>query len=234
MPLIARSWTLSCWNIPALIAAKPTSSSSTSITCIPRTSSQLSEGSSTRTARSSYCARSRSAKSAAATAIDVGPHCNSAGRAFGSRPMPDLRWCWACKTMKPSAAFAFRDIKRRLPQGHCRLCHAALRRQHYIKNKSDYVRRAIAQVKRRRDENRKQLYRYLSSHPCVDCGETDIVVLEFDHRLPAEKVRDVSGLAARRVWASVLKEIEKCDVRCVNCHRRRTARQFNWPGRSPD
>jgi hypothetical protein len=26
----------------------------------------------------------------------------------------------------------------------------------------------------------------------------------------------------------VLAEIEKCDVRCVRCHRRKTARQFRW------
>jgi hypothetical protein len=148
--------------------------------------------------------------------------------------MPESRWCWACKTTKPSEAFAFRDMKRGLLQGHCRVCHAALRRAHYLKNRSDYIRRAIAQVKRRRDENRKQLYRYLLSHACVDCGEVDVVVLEFDHRVPAEKIRDIGGLAARRVWASVLKEIEKCDVRCVNCHRRRTARQFNWRRSSPD
>jgi hypothetical protein len=30
-----------------------------------------------------------------------------------------------------------------------------------------------------------------------------------------------------RSWTVVLREIEKCDVRCTNCHRRRTARQVN-------
>jgi 5-methylcytosine-specific restriction endonuclease McrA len=95
-----------------------------------------------------------------------------------------------------------------------------------LKNRPDYVRRAVAQVKARREENRRQLYGYLLSHPCVDCGESDVLVLEFDHRVPADKVRDVGGLAATRRWPSVLMEIEKCDVRCVNCHRRKTALQF--------
>jgi hypothetical protein len=29
-------------------------------------------------------------------------------------------------------------------------------------------------------------------------------------------------------WSRVLLEIEKCDVRCANCHRRRTAQQYGW------
>jgi hypothetical protein len=140
----------------------------------------------------------------------------------------NVRWCWACQRSKLPQAFAFKDKERGTLQGHCRACHAAFRRAHYLKNKPDYIRRAIAQVKVRRDENRRQLYQYLRSHPCVDCGEADVIVLEFDHRVPADKVRDVGGLANRRRWASVLDEIKKCDVRCVNCHRRRTARQFAW------
>jgi hypothetical protein len=52
--------------------------------------------------------------------------------------------------------------------------------------------------------------------------------LEFDHRDPGTKLLTVNRLAINRPWSRVSAEIEKCDVRCVNCHRRRTAPQFGW------
>lgn len=58
---------------------------------------------------------------------------------------------------------------------------------------------------------------YLLTHPCVDCGERDPVVLEFDHRDPSIKEGRVSDMSKQKVGA----EIEKCDVRCANCHRKR-------------
>lgn len=67
---------------------------------------------------------------------------------------------------------------------------------------------------------------YLTTHPCVDCGERDPVVLEFDHRDPASKSGDVGRLVHSGKRAVVQAEIEKCDVRCGNCHRIRTAKQF--------
>ena len=71
------------------------------------------------------------------------------------------------------------------------------------------------------------LIEYLSSHPCADCGETDIIVLEFDHL--RDKEADVSVLAREGYsLEKVKREIDKCEVVCANCHRRRTAKQFGW------
>lgn len=72
-----------------------------------------------------------------------------------------------------------------------------------------------------------KMMEYLSLHPCVDCGETDPVVLECDH-LPKSDKRFEVGRAitsSSMSWRKVLSEIKKCDIVCANCHRRRTARR---------
>ena len=80
------------------------------------------------------------------------------------------------------------------------------------------------QRSRAAEDNFDWLLQYLVEHPCVDCGERDILVLEFDHVRGAK--RDNVTRLARGGWAlaTVRLEVEKCDVRCANCHRRKTVR----------
>ena len=60
---------------------------------------------------------------------------------------------------------------------------------------------------------------------CVDCGEKDPRVLDFDHREGETKCMEIGSFFARAAWSDVLAEVEKCDVRCANCHRKTTARR---------
>ena len=136
--------------------------------------------------------------------------------------------CYMCGETKPEADFAFDDMAKGTRQRHCRKCQAAYRRAHYLANRDTYIRREVARIKRYRLENRPLMLAYLRGHPCVDCGESDPVMLEFDHRDPSLKKGYVSVMAAHKPWRLVLVEIAKCDVRCANCHQRRTAGQFNW------
>ena len=73
--------------------------------------------------------------------------------------------------------------------------------------------------------NREHAWSWLLAHPCVDCGEGDPVVLDFDH-VRGEKDRAVSLMVRNGVSIEKLQaEIDKCDVRCANCHRRVTHRR---------
>jgi hypothetical protein len=113
-------------------------------------------------------------------------------------------------------------------------CRRAKIREHYRSNRPYY----IAKARKRREKTVRQvrdwIISYLADNPCVDCGEGDIVVLEFDHLDPETKDKPVavlarSGFSLKRVQA----EIAKCDVRCANCHRRRTHTQRGWWGAAP-
>jgi len=65
-------------------------------------------------------------------------------------------------------------------------------------------------------------------HPCIDCGESDIRVLEFDH-VRGEKKANIGDMAGANIaWQRIEAELAKCVVRCANCHRRKTASDFGW------
>lgn len=74
-----------------------------------------------------------------------------------------------------------------------------------------------------RHRGKQYIDEYLKTHPCVDCGETDIVVLDFDH-VRGRKIREVRAMTGNTI-ESIQREIDKCEVVCSNDHRRRTARR---------
>lgn len=62
----------------------------------------------------------------------------------------------------------------------------------------------------------------IKSQPCVDCGNRfHPCAMDFDH-ISDDKTKNVSWLLNNRSWGEVLKEIEKCELVCSNCHRVRT------------
>lgn len=138
------------------------------------------------------------------------------------------RICCTCGLAKAMSEFAVKDKERGTRSTKCRSCQAAYSREHYRRNRPRYLRRAATMRKVNREECRQQVFDYLSAHPCVDCGEADPIVLEFDHRDASLKRESISRMISRRTWPIVQLEIAKCDVRCANCHRRRTAEQFGW------
>ncbi len=126
-----------------------------------------------------------------------------------------------CQMRKPLEDFAWRRIEKGWRDNYCRPCRAAYKKQHYAKNKKRYVAQATARNRAVLRERMTYIVGYLRDNPCVDCGETDVVVLEFDHL--GGKDFDIGSGIRNRNWDAVLREIEKCEVVCANCHRRRTA-----------
>ena len=62
----------------------------------------------------------------------------------------------------------------------------------------------------------------------MDCGIKNVRVLEFDH-VRGKKISGVGTMIQDNYgWSTIKKEIDKCEVRCRNCHRLRTFEQFNW------
>lgn len=66
------------------------------------------------------------------------------------------------------------------------------------------------------------LWEYLGDHPCVDCGEEDPIVLEFDHVAGTKEFPVSEGVSRMYSIKKIKAEIDKCEVRCANCHRRVT------------
>ena len=140
-----------------------------------------------------------------------------------------VKQCPRFRRELPLAEFNLKNRSSGRLQVYCRPCSRAYVRDHYQRNRSYYIEKAKAQKARDRPRLLRFVLEYLLEHPCVSCGETDPAVLEFDHIDPATKTAEVAALVSDgNGWRRVLAEIEKCVVRCANCHRRRTAQQFNW------
>lgn len=136
-----------------------------------------------------------------------------------------MKMCSTCGLVKAHAHFAVRRAASDGLQSQCRGCF----RDWYERNKTT----ARASIDRRqalvRATNRALLAEYFAAHPCVDCEETDIRVLDFDHRDDVHKRCNVARLLGGGIsWEAIVAEIAKCDVRCANCHRRRTCERGGW------
>lgn len=126
--------------------------------------------------------------------------------------------------MKPADAFQRRFRGSSVLQSWCRACIAVYNAERHQRLHDREMERIRRNQKIYVARNVELLREYLASHPCVDCGESDPIVLDFDHL--RDKEYDVSKMVHNGYpWARILKEIAKCEVRCSNDHRRATHRR---------
>jgi len=140
-----------------------------------------------------------------------------------------MKTCPVCYRRKPVEEFNWKYKAKGVRCSTCRECMRIYIRQHYQSNVDYYVKKAMRRKKAYIGIISKRVFNYLSTPPCVDCGEIDPIVLEFDHIDSATKISTISEMVQRqRPWEKIMDEISKCEVRCANCHRRRTAKQQGW------
>lgn len=135
--------------------------------------------------------------------------------------------CSACKLDKITTDFYGNKHKSDGLQTRCKQCSADHSKSRYIKEKPKLRLQIKLASQKRIAFNGQFVWDYLKKHPCVDCGEGNPVVLEFDH-VRDIKVRAISKLIWEKSIDAIVSEIEKCEIRCANCHRIRTAESRNW------
>lgn len=138
-----------------------------------------------------------------------------------------MKTCSKCNLTKSEAEFGIssRNTARLNPK--CKACVNVFQKGFYAKNKELVT--AIANKSRLKKlaETRNNLKGYLADKKCVDCGVTDFRLLDFDHT--KDKVKSISRMVLTGVsWINIQKEIAKCEIRCANCHRLKTAKDLNW------
>lgn len=135
--------------------------------------------------------------------------------------------CCICKEEKILEEFNKNSYKKDGLQSACKSCNKD-RSKAYYKNRTDHH-RAVVKIQKLtiRKRNTQYVWDYLLQHPCIDCGATNPVVLEFDH-VRGKKIADLAVLMQRVSIEKIDEEISKCEVRCANCHRIKTASQLGW------
>lgn len=124
--------------------------------------------------------------------------------------------CLKCKLSLPMDRFNKNKSKKTGIQTYCRECQNVIDKENYRTSKKtrDRVRanNILARI-----NNRAFVLEYLKTNPCIDCGNNNVLVLQFDHIV--DKKYDISYMTrCSYSTSSIRKEIEKCEVRCANCH----------------
>jgi protein-arginine kinase activator protein McsA len=139
-----------------------------------------------------------------------------------------MKFCSRCKTYKLLLEFNKNKNKKDGLQNNCKEC-CILNNKNFYNNLSKE--RKLSRVFKNnlnRYRNQQFVWNYLLKHSCIDCGESNPIVLEFDH-IKGIKLHNLSNMILKMYSLdSIKKEIDKCEVRCANCHRIKTAIKFNW------
>jgi hypothetical protein len=135
--------------------------------------------------------------------------------------------CKICNVDKDKELFSWKNKTKGVKHKRCKECVSKLVKKHYLANKDKYKQKAKKLNPLYVERNKSFALNYLKENPCIDCGETDPIVLDFDH-VRGKKEDNVANMIRQAISLDIIKEeIKKCEVRCANCHRRKTAKERN-------
>ncbi len=136
--------------------------------------------------------------------------------------------CSRCKEPKPLKDFNWKNKSKGIRAYYCRDCSREYIKQHYENNKSYYVEKAARHNKKYHKKAQEWFLSYFAENHCIDCDEPHPAALQFDH-VRGNKIASVSRMLSNYSSLEAIKaEIAKCEVRCANCHMKKTAKQFGW------
>ena len=126
----------------------------------------------------------------------------------------EYKICTSCHKNKKIEEFSLRNTINNKRQSWCKKCSNSNRMIYYFNN----LDKEKQWHKNRILRNKEFIKTYLMTHPCVDCNFSNYLALQFDHikekKIESIAVMVVNGLSLK----TIKKEIEKCEVRCANCH----------------
>jgi hypothetical protein len=139
------------------------------------------------------------------------------------------KYCSALKHWVPTVFFGKNNSKSDGLQINCKPCRKLINQRYYVSSKTTQNPKRYERKAQIVASNRLRLVEYFKTHPCVDCGNSDLRVLQSDHRDPELKSANISHLVRNNHrWETILIELNKCDTRCANCHQIKTGEQFGW------
>ena len=128
--------------------------------------------------------------------------------------------------IKEETEFFVRDRNTGRLHAQCKKCYSINRTtyaaEHYKKYGHLYRERARKRREIIKKDPRDKLAQYMTNRACVICEESDPRVLDFDHINPETKSFGISRAITTAVrWDLIIVEIEKCQILCANCHRKK-------------
>lgn len=128
---------------------------------------------------------------------------------------PEFKICTRCKIKKSRSEFNHRSSSRDGLSSQCSNCNKDHLKNHYEKNTEYY----FIKNKKRKSSLRETMNEFKLKHGCSRCGFNEHpAALDFHHR--SDKEFNISAMANRGASLKrIVKELEKCDILCANCHR---------------